>query len=131
MEGWFRTDRRQLDVGDEWGLLGHRLQLAELAWDRGDDTTCLKLGQSAFDPDTSIAGPINFDRDPHAPRWVIALMVDSLLRAGQLGAAWELCQDAKKNGYVGNEGRFTEPLLEMTYRKVEAFGNLAPLKAKP
>jgi spermidine synthase len=97
----------------------HKLRLAELAWDRGDDAACLQLGQSAFDPDTTAGGTINFELDPKAPARVLTLMVESLWRAGKANEAWELCQDAKKNGYAGKKTKHRDPLLEMTCRKVE------------
>jgi len=97
----------------------HKLRLAELAWDRGDDAACLQLGQSAFDPDTTAGGEINFELDPKAPARVLTLMVESLWRAGKANEAWELCQDAKKNGYAGKKTKHRDPLLEMTCRKVE------------
>ena len=31
----------------------HKLRLAEIAWDRGDDAACLRLGQSAFNPNVA------------------------------------------------------------------------------
>jgi predicted membrane-bound spermidine synthase len=99
----------------------YRLQLAELAWDRGDDAACLALGQAAFDPDTRAYGPIDFEADPVTPRWVLARMIESLWRAGKPTEAWELCQQAKQNRYVGEQSTRRDPILEATYRKVEAF----------
>jgi hypothetical protein len=97
----------------------HLLRLAEIAWDRGDDAGCLKLGQSAFDPDTNTAGPINFDLDKTAAPRVLRLMIESLWRTGKLPEAWQLCQEAERNRFVGETAKTKDPVLEMTYRKVE------------
>lgn len=99
----------------------HKLRLAELAWDRGDDAACLRLGQSAFDPNPATGGPIKFALDTGAAPRVLGRMVESFWRSGQAREAWELCQQAKANGYVGNKGKPGDPLLELNYRKVEKF----------
>lgn len=102
----------------------YRLYLAELAWDRGDDNTCLNLGMSAFDPDTARYGPISFRLAPLAPHFVIVRMVESLWRAGRIAEAWALCQQAAERGYVGEKANEREPVLEMTYRKIQALVGL-------
>jgi hypothetical protein len=95
------------------------LYLAELAWDQGDDTACLQLGQRAFDPDTVAVGPIQFGLDPKAPGRVLGRMVESLWRHGKLAAAWDLCQQSRKQGYLGPGSRSPDPMLVVAARKVE------------
>ncbi|MBI3417982.1 MAG: fused MFS/spermidine synthase [Verrucomicrobia bacterium] len=101
----------------------HKLRMAELAWDRGDDAACLRYGQNAFDPNVATGGPIQFTLDPTAAPRVLGRMVESLWRAGQAHEAWELCQQAKANGYVGRKDKPSDPLLELNYRKVGRFIN--------
>jgi predicted membrane-bound spermidine synthase len=98
----------------------YKLRLAGLAWDRKDDEACLRMAQSGFDRDLKSGGPINFDLDPQAPTRILARMMDIYLRRGNVGEAWKLCQQARSWGYIGTAGPSSDPLLEMTYRKVEA-----------
>lgn len=93
----------------------YKLHLAELAWDRGDDKRCFELATSAFDPDVQKGGHISFAVDPKAPRLVLARMIDSLWRAGNVVEAWKLCQQAKENRYTGSDA-----FLDMMVRKIEA-----------
>jgi spermidine synthase len=94
----------------------YKLHLAELAWDSGDDAEFSRLSESAFDPDTAKWGPISFAIDPKAPRIVLSRMVENLWRAGRFHEAWQLCQDAKQNRYLG-----TYPWLDMVCRKAKAY----------
>jgi spermidine synthase len=94
----------------------YQLHLAELAWDRGDDAACIQLAQSALDPNIAKGGRINFSIDPSAPRQVLHRMTESLWRAGKLREAWNLCQDAERNNYLGSY-----PLLDMNCRKIETY----------
>lgn len=94
------------------------LYLAELAWDRGDDAVCLRLGFQALNRETVGAGPINFDLDPAAPGRVLVCMIESLWRSGRIADANRLCQQAEASGYVGPLNRLPNPVLEMVCRKV-------------
>jgi hypothetical protein len=98
----------------------YKLHLAELAWDRGDDAACLRLGQEAFDPDPAKGGPVSFAADPGAPRLILARMAESLWRAGEIAGAWALCREAEKGGYLRVDPA-NQTLLDMTYRKVAAY----------
>jgi len=95
------------------------LRSAEWAWDRCDNAACFRLGQSAFDPNPA-GGPITFNLDPKAPAYVIARMIETLWRAGKLSEAWDLCEQAKRNGYLGRTSPTSDPMLELNYRKVAA-----------
>ena len=55
--------------------------------------------------------------------------MESLWRAGNARDAWDLCQQAKGNGFVGKKGKPSDPLLELNYRKVEKFINDAEVAA--
>jgi hypothetical protein len=101
----------------------YKLRLAEIAWDHGDDAACFEFGRAAFSPDTTAFGPIKFDLDPRAPYRVLNRMIETLWRAGKVPEAWGLCQDAKKNGYIGKKEGFRDPSLEVTYRRIETFVN--------
>ena len=93
----------------------YKLHLAELAWDRGDDTLCFELGQSAFNPDITHGGRISFALDQTAPRIVLTQMAESLWRAGSYSQALYVCQTAEENRYTGSYAP-----LDMVYRKAEA-----------
>ena len=105
----------------------YRLHLAELAWDRGDDDACVRLGELATDPDVTIAGPVNFDLDPAGPARVVTRMIESLWRSRKIPEAWHMCQEARRQGLIGGMSESGDPLLEMTCRKVEAFAAQAGL----
>jgi predicted membrane-bound spermidine synthase len=109
----------------------YKLRLAGLAWDRKDDEACLRLAQSGFDPDLKSGGPLKFDLDPRAPMRILARMIDIFLRRGNAGEAWRLCQQARAWGYVGTARDDNDPLLEMTYRKVEALIQRVAVQPNP
>jgi spermidine synthase len=97
----------------------YRMHLAEMAWDRGDDGLCLQLGERAFDPDVTKAGPVDFSRDRQAPLAVLYRMIESLWRAGQIEQAWHLAEQARIGGHLAGADTVF-PLLHVTYRKVQA-----------
>ena len=109
----------------------YKLRLAGLAWDRQDDDACLRLAQSGFDPDVKSGGPIDFSLDPRAAPRTLARMIDIFLRRGDAGKAWKLCQQARNKGYIGTTLASNDPILEMTYRKVEALIRQAAAQANP
>jgi len=109
----------------------YKLRLAGLAWNRQDDDACLRLAQSGFDPDVKSGGPINFNLDPRAPPRILARMIDIFLRRGDVGKAWNLCQQARTLGFVGSPRASNDPILEMTYRKSEAIINQAAARTNP
>lgn len=98
----------------------HKLHLAELSWDEGDDVECFKFAQSAFDPDTNTSGPIRFELDREAPSRVLTRMIESLWRAGEIGDALNLCRQATMQGFAGRSDGMASPVLDMTCRKVIA-----------
>lgn len=104
----------------------HKLHLAELAWDRGDDARCLELGQSALNPDVEKGGAIDFSPDRQAPYAVLYRMIETFWRGGRVADAWALCQQANSGGYLAGAPSYF-PLLEVVYRRVEtAVGPRAP-----
>jgi predicted membrane-bound spermidine synthase len=98
----------------------YQLLLAEIAWDRGDDPTCFRLADTALSRDEGPTNAVRFDLDPKAPARVLTRMIESLYRSSRLGGALELCENARRYGYVGRPEGGNDPLLEMTVRKVEA-----------
>jgi spermidine synthase len=96
----------------------YRLNLAEIAWDHGDDARCLELGQSALEPNPQSQERISFATDPIAPSAVLYRMIESLSRSGQWKEAWSICQKAKAAGYL-DRAIVSFPLLDAAYRKVE------------
>jgi len=120
------TALKQLVELDRANQRVYRLHLAELAWDRQDDGACLELAQKALSPDTNTFGAIQFDLDRPAPQRVLTKMIESYWRAGKPAEAWDLCQQAKAQGYLDSADAKQEPLLGIVYRKVEAFMNQSP-----
>jgi spermidine synthase len=107
----------------------YRLNLAELAWDRQDDNRCYQLTQEALNQDTNTFGPPKFDLDHSASKRVLARMISSCWRAGQPALAWQLCQQAKEQGYLDPTSESRDLMLELVYRKIEEFvlqSQLAP-----
>jgi hypothetical protein len=104
----------------------YQLFLAELAWDRGDDASCLSWSYRAFDPDPNRGGPPQFDLDRKAPARVLWRMIDVLWRLGNLKNAWDLCQQVKLQGYLDRQSLAYDPWLELTCRKLESILNQLP-----
>jgi len=96
----------------------HRLHLAELAWDEGDDTTCFQLALAGLNPDIKVAGEIRFDLDPAAPTRMLSRMIDTLWRSGKAAEAAEMARQSVVNGYAGRSDGMGDAILEMTVRKV-------------
>src|ERR1039458_7580976 len=112
-----QTDlQRLLEVNPGYQRV-YKLHLAELAWDRGDDAKCLRLGREALDPTAAGSGPMKFRSEPPAPRLVLARMLDSLSRAGKYQEASELIQQTRKNGLLNDAVAEADPLLGLALRK--------------
>jgi hypothetical protein len=94
----------------------YKCHQGEVAWDQGDDAKCASLTDSALSPDRRTGGPVNFAIDPGAPQIVILRKIEILWRGGKLADAWTLCQDAKREGFIGSN-----PMLDLVFRKVEAY----------
>jgi len=109
----------------------HKLRLAELAWDEGDDAACFQFAGTAFDPSTNAAGPIRFDLDPESPKRVLTRMIESYWRAGLIREAMDLCRQARIQGFAGRADGTGDPALEMTCRKVEATADSNPAPERP
>jgi hypothetical protein len=101
----------------------YRLWLAEMAWDRQDDPTCFRLAQMALDPDVALYGPAQFDLDRQAPARLLGRMIETLWRTRRLSEAWNLCQTARQNGYIGQVNSPSDPVTEMIARKIEALAH--------
>jgi predicted membrane-bound spermidine synthase len=104
---------------DEPNLREHRMHLAELAWDRGDDDACLKLGGEALNP-SPLYGPPGKAQDPMAGRAVLARMLDAHLRRGDRTNAVQLVFDAQRQGYLDPSSATRNLRLEVMARRVAA-----------
>jgi hypothetical protein len=120
----------RLIVTDPKNRRTYRLFLAELAFDRGDDTNCLLMVQAAFDPDANQGGPLDFDLDPKAPRQSLARLIEIYSRLGRADDAWRLCQEAVSKGYITMMGNSSDPLLSMVFRKAMAASGQGRRQAK-
>lgn len=109
----------------------YRLFQAELAWDKGDDDECMRLGKTAFDPDTTKYGPTDFSLDPAGPALVLTKMVGILARRGELMEAGQLCQAATDRGFLGPKATTPVPALEVAHRKILAQIERQMTKAAP
>lgn len=110
------TLRRLMEVNPDHRRV-YQLHLAELAWDRGDDAECQRLSREAFDPDETRSGPLNFARDPQAPRLVLTRLMESLCRSGQSAEARQLFQESVNNRLIAADPSDLHPLLELVCRK--------------
>jgi hypothetical protein len=97
-----------------------KLHAAELAWDRGDDETCMRLGTEALDPRKG--GPVTFALDEFAPRQILYCMIETSLRRGNVDLARDLASQARAGGYL-MVGEFHFAPLEMICRKAETSGD--------
>jgi len=98
----------------------YRLFLAELAFDRNDDTNCILSVKAALDPDTNQGGPLDFELDRKAPRQALARLIEIYSRLGRTAEAWELCLEVVRKGYITFMGNSPDPLLSMAFRKALA-----------
>lgn len=98
----------------------HRLRLAEIAWDLGDDSRFVQLATEALLINAGVPAVGRFDLDYQAPGQVIYLMIETLWRAGRYGDALLWCRGARDGRYLEPGGRYYSPLLAMVVRKVEA-----------
>lgn len=96
----------------------HRARLAEVQWDRGDDTLFLATALKTFAMDSPDNGPYDFSMDQRAPRLVIARM----LRLFEARQDWKtvvtLLREAVQKGFVGEEAQIREPELEHHARRL-------------
>jgi spermidine synthase len=95
------------------------LHLAELAWDRGDDSVALRFGLAGLEPDTKKAGPFVFTLDELAPRQVLTDLIETSLRTGQTKQA-QAFSDLAKFGKLLRPGELFFPPLDLACRKAAA-----------
>jgi spermidine synthase len=105
-------------------LRSHKLHLAEMAWDWGDDALCLSAGTEALDPAPRF-GPSNFSHDPQAPRIVLSRLIELHLKRGDTNAAWRLAAEAKRQKFIGTGGSASLLRLDMLVRRMAADRNEA------
>ena len=96
----------------------HRMRLAEVSWDRGNDARARKLFEEALDPDEARFGPLDFSADPTCPEGMMARLIDADLRAGDLKAALEKVLRFGRLGYVHPDRMGGEDSLQMLARRV-------------
>ncbi len=85
------------------------LHAAELAWDRGDDETAVRLGLSGLNPDPQY-GPLQYKLDQQAPHMALANLINYALRVGDLRQAVALAEQARKAGDLVKNELFYAPL---------------------
>ncbi len=98
----------------------HRARLAEVQWDRGDDTLFLATALKAFSMDSPDNGPYDFTMDARAPRLVILRM----LRLFELRQDWKMVEqlivEGVRKGFLGLDAQIHEPELEHHARRLNA-----------
>lgn len=99
------------DPSNRWRYL---FDLAEIAWDRGDDNTCLELGFQALD--AMVPGSLAPNSKPVSAATVVARMAEVLIRANKPAEAARTCERATQLG-------LSSPLLEMMARRTGAHAN--------
>lgn len=96
----------------------YRMNLAELAWDRGDEDALLRWSTEAFDTDTEMYGPVDYTADPMAPYRTLSLLGQYWWSRGELDKAREICIQALQSQYIGPEAIFHDPMLDLVVRKI-------------
>ncbi len=98
-----------------------RLWLAELAWDGGQRERFLELAQLGLMPGAE-GGPVRFDLDPRQPHRILALILETCWREGNLAEAAVWIDRAFEGRYLG--GTLRHPPLERVHRKLVAAGRV-------
>lgn len=96
----------------------HRMRLAEVSWDRGNDARARKLFEEALDPDEARFGPFDLSLDPACPEGMMARLIDADLRSGDLKGALEKVLRFGRLGYIHPERMSGEESLQMLARRV-------------
>jgi len=110
----------ELRVKDSQYRAVYTLHLAELAWDRGDDEQCLRLGSEVFASALATAGAPLFAHDAEAPHAVLRRMIDSSLALKRLDLAKELGHLALSRGFAANAPPGLSPPLDAAVRRAAA-----------
>lgn len=98
----------------------HRARLAEILWDRKDDSQFMAVALKAFGMDSPDNGPYDFSADVRAPRLVIARMLLLMEQRGDMKMALQIIREAVQKGFAGEEAPIQEPLLEHHARRILA-----------
>lgn len=117
--GLMRLLTRLVDADPEFRRI-HRMRLAEVHWDRGEDDRFLEMATRGFAAPSEETGPPGFEADLRTPRIVLARMLDLFGRRGDLPAQQRVFQEALAGNYLGETSSYREPLLEYEARKVAA-----------
>jgi predicted membrane-bound spermidine synthase len=96
----------------------HRMRLAEVSWDRGNDARALTLFEEALDPDEKRFGPLDFSEDPGCPAHMMGRWIDADLRKGDLKSALEKVLRFGRMGYIHPERLGGDDTLQMLARRV-------------
>ncbi len=95
----------------------YQLHEAELAWDRGDEAECFRLGQEALAASAKQVGQQAFEQDLMAPRVVLTLMIEHLHRSRQWTEASGWVRAAQQQKFLARDSNYYPP-LERVCRKV-------------
>jgi hypothetical protein len=96
----------------------HRMRLAEVSWDRGNDARARVLFEEALDLDEKRFGPLDFSEDPGCPAGMMARLIDADLRAGDLKGALDKVLRFRRLGYIRPERMTGDEVLQMLARRV-------------
>ena len=96
----------------------HRMRLAEVSWDRGNDARARVLFEEALNPDESRFGPMDFSEDTASPGGMMARLIDADLRKGDLKNALEKVLRFGRMGYIHPERLGGDDTLQMLARRV-------------
>ena len=95
----------------------YQLHEAELAWDRGDELECFRLGKEALTAPEGQSSRQSFDQDFIAPRVVLTLMLEHLHRTSQWAEALGWIKAARQQKFLEHDANYYQP-LERVCRKV-------------
>jgi predicted membrane-bound spermidine synthase len=96
----------------------HRLRLADVLWDRGQDARARRLFDEALSPEENRYGLPQFTKDPGVLRSMAARLLDAELRSGSLAGSVELVTRFTQQGFLRVDEPGGDDYLNMLARRV-------------
>jgi spermidine synthase len=107
-----------LAEADPAGRRVHRLRLAEVVFDRGEDARGRRLFEEAMDPDESRQGPVDFSMDSAVIGRVMGRVLEAALRSNDIVAAHGLVKRFVAGGYIDPDAAGGDAHLAMLARRI-------------
>jgi predicted membrane-bound spermidine synthase len=98
----------------------HRMRLAEVLWERGQEPAARTLFDEALNPDEARYGPVQFDMDSTVVPAMMSRLLEAELRDGNMPKAFQLVRDFENQGYLRLNQPGGDDRLKMLARRVVA-----------